>query len=94
MERGAKIFGVFHAKNHDFTQKIIFFPILGGCAPGAPPLDPPLKPFQPTNKRQAYKIFFVLNSIDIVFIFWGKGLSNTNERLSDGGWMLLDIIGH
>jgi hypothetical protein len=38
-------------KNHDFTpknlifsnrKKIIFVPILGGCAPGAPPLDPPL----------------------------------------------------
>ena len=64
-EGGAKIFGVFHVKNHDFTQKnhifsncggrrenlwgisceksrfyakkIIFFPILGGRAPGAPP---------------------------------------------------------
>ena len=28
---GAKIFGVFRVKNHDFTpKKIIFFPILGG----------------------------------------------------------------
>jgi hypothetical protein len=70
-EGGAKNFGVFRVKNHDFTtkksyffqlrrearkylgyfvwkitilrQKIIFFPILGGRAPGAPPpLDPPL----------------------------------------------------
>jgi hypothetical protein len=32
------------------------------------------------------------NIIAIVFIFWDKGLSNTNERLSDGGRMLLDII--
>jgi hypothetical protein len=32
-EGGAKIFGVFRVKNHDFT------PILGGCAP----LDPPLR---------------------------------------------------
>jgi hypothetical protein len=44
-EGGAKIFGVFRVKNHDFTpKKTIFFPILGGaragCAP--PPLDPPL----------------------------------------------------
>ena len=38
-EGGAKIFGVFRVKNHDFTQKIIFFPILGGARP---PLDPPL----------------------------------------------------
>jgi len=37
-EGGAKIFGVFRVKNHDFTQKIIFFPILGGRArPGVPP---------------------------------------------------------
>ena len=45
-EGGAKIFGVFRVKNHDFTpNKIIFSPILGGGG-GArrvrPPLDPPL----------------------------------------------------
>jgi hypothetical protein len=44
--RGAReIFGVFHVKNHDFTpKKIIFFPILGGRTPDAPPtpLNPPL----------------------------------------------------
>jgi hypothetical protein len=35
-EGGAKKFGVFCVKNHDFTQKkIIFFQILGGR--GAPP---------------------------------------------------------
>jgi hypothetical protein len=28
------MFGVFRVKNH---QKILFFPILGGRAPGAPP---------------------------------------------------------
>jgi hypothetical protein len=70
-EGGAKIFGVFRVKNHDFTPKNLifsncggrrenfwgisceksrfyakksyFFPFLGGRAPGAPPLDPPLK---------------------------------------------------
>ena len=32
-EGGAKIFGVFRVKNHDFTQKkSYFFPILGGGA--------------------------------------------------------------
>ena len=41
-EGGAKIVGVFRVKNHDFTPKIIFFLILGGRAPGAPALDPPL----------------------------------------------------
>ena len=36
-----EIFGVFHVKNHDFTpKKIIFFPILGGRPPGAPPPPP------------------------------------------------------
>ena len=29
-------------KNHDFTPKNHFFPILGGRSPGAPSLDPPL----------------------------------------------------
>ena len=38
-----EIFGVFHVKNHDFTPKNIFCPILGGGgrAPGAPPPPPP-----------------------------------------------------
>ena len=36
-EGGAKIFGVFRVKNHDFTtKKIIFFPILGGGRPPPP----------------------------------------------------------
>ena len=30
-EGGAKIFGVFHVKNHDFTSKNHIFPILGGA---------------------------------------------------------------
>ena len=33
-EGGAKFFGVFRVKNHDFTQKIMFFPILGGARAG------------------------------------------------------------
>ena len=37
-EGGAKMFGVFRVKNHDFTPKIIFFPILGGRGAGCPPL--------------------------------------------------------
>ena len=43
-EGGAKIFGVFRVKNHDFTPKILIFPILGGARAGCdpPPLDPPL----------------------------------------------------
>jgi hypothetical protein len=31
-EGGVKIFGVFRVKNHDFTPKIIFFPIAEGGA--------------------------------------------------------------
>ena len=45
-EGGVKIVGVFRVKNHDFTPKIIFFPILGGaggagCTPpgSAPDLE-------------------------------------------------------
>ena len=41
-EGGAKFFGVFRVKNYDFTKKkILFFPILGGRAPGAPPGSAP-----------------------------------------------------
>ena len=37
-EGGAKIFGVFRVKNHDFTPKNhIFSNFRGGRAPGAPP---------------------------------------------------------
>jgi hypothetical protein len=43
-EAGAKIFGVFRVKNHDFTPKNHIFSNFrgGGRAPGVPPLDPPL----------------------------------------------------
>jgi hypothetical protein len=42
-EGGAKSFGVFCVKNHDFTSKNYFFQILGGGrASGAPLLNPPL----------------------------------------------------
>ena len=30
-EGGAKIFGVFRVKNHDFTPKNLIFPVLGGA---------------------------------------------------------------
>ena len=33
-EGSANFFGVFRVKNHDFTQKIMFFPILGGARAG------------------------------------------------------------
>jgi hypothetical protein len=33
-EGGAKIFGVFRMKNHDFKQNILFFSILGGGGEG------------------------------------------------------------
>jgi hypothetical protein len=36
-EGGAKNFGVFRVKITILRQKISFFPILGGRAPGAPP---------------------------------------------------------
>ena len=40
-EGGAKIFGVFRVKITILRQKIIFFPILGGRALGAPPGSTP-----------------------------------------------------
>ena len=40
-EGGAKIFGVFRVKNHDFTQKNHIFSNFRGGRP--PPLDPPLQ---------------------------------------------------
>jgi hypothetical protein len=43
-EGGAKIIGVFRVKNHDFTPKNhILSNFRGGCAPSAPPLNPPLQ---------------------------------------------------
>ena len=39
-EGGAKIFGVFRVKNHDFTPKNYIFSILWGA--GCAPLDPSL----------------------------------------------------
>ena len=40
-EGGAKNFGVFRMKNHDFTPKnLIFSNFKGGRAPGAPPPPP------------------------------------------------------
>ena len=41
---GAKIFGIFRVKNHDFTPKNHIFPILGGARAGwAPPGSAPVK---------------------------------------------------
>ena len=45
-EGGAKSFGVFRVKNHDFTPKNHNFSNFRGGAPGARPLDPPLHLWQ------------------------------------------------
>ena len=42
MEGGAKLFGVFRVKNHDFTPKNHIFTNSRGGARRPPPLDPPL----------------------------------------------------
>ena len=50
---GAKIFGVFRVKNHDFTpENHIFSNFRGGRVPGAP-LDPPLD-----NRSEVQEIAF------------------------------------
>ena len=56
-EGGAKIFGVFRAKNHDFTpKKIIFLPILGGARAGcAPPESAPEIVTRLGNKTNAMR---------------------------------------
>ena len=41
-ERGAKIFGVFRVKNHDFTPKNHIFSNFRGARAQCAPLDPPL----------------------------------------------------
>jgi hypothetical protein len=41
-EGGAKNFGVFRVKNHDFTSKNHIFSNFRGGARNPPPLDPPL----------------------------------------------------
>jgi hypothetical protein len=54
-EGGAKIFGVFRMKNHDFTPKNHIFSNFrgGGARRVRPPLDPPL----------SYAFYKVLNPI-------------------------------
>ena len=42
--RGEHFWDISCGKSRFYVKKIIFFPILGGRAPGAPPLDPPLIP--------------------------------------------------
>jgi hypothetical protein len=41
-EGGAKFFGVFRVKNHDFTPKNLIFSNFRGARAGCAPLDPPL----------------------------------------------------
>ena len=41
-EGGAKFFGVFRVKNHDFTPKSHIFSNFRGDGGGGAPLDPPL----------------------------------------------------
>ena len=88
-EGGAKVFGVFRVKNHDFTPKshiffqlrrqarkflgyfvwkitilrkqIIFFPILGGCAP----VFVDIWPFQKITVKYIYCIYWILKHAKI-----------------------------
>jgi hypothetical protein len=54
-EGGAKNFGVFRVKNHDFTPKIfIFSNFRGGARRVRPPLDPPLLRYRNATKFSAY----------------------------------------
>ena len=54
-EGGAKIFGVFRVKNHDFTPKNHIFSNFRGARRVRPPLDLPLSTlFQLYRGRQFY----------------------------------------
>jgi hypothetical protein len=55
-EGGAKIFGIFRVKNHDFTPKNhIFSNFRGGARRVRPPLDPPPVLYAiSTHKRSSY----------------------------------------
>ena len=59
-EEGAKILGVFRVKNHDFTPKIIFFPILGGGGGGGAPWIRPWLDFLDAIIVSVLSILFVV----------------------------------
>jgi hypothetical protein len=81
---GAKIFGVFRVKNHDFTQiNYIFSNFRGGARRVRPPLDPPLVwaqqllsthhvllkcMYQPVMYMCGFDIWFLNYSVD-VYVF-------------------------
>jgi hypothetical protein len=53
-ERGAKMFGVFRVKNHDFTPKNLIFSN-SPPPPPPPPLDPPLN-LHDSNKLNLFMV--------------------------------------
>ena len=55
-EGGAKIFGVFRVRNHDFTPKNHIFSNFRGAHAGAPP--PPVDPPLPSLARAVVLISF------------------------------------
>jgi hypothetical protein len=70
-EGGAKYFGVFRVKNHDFTPKIIFFPILGG--------RPPPPGFAPVNQCSNTHI-----SYNCMILSTNKRMNYTSVLFSHG----------
>jgi hypothetical protein len=72
-EGGAKILGVFHVKNHDFTPKNHIFSNYRGRALDAPsPLDPPLLT---VTLHQV-----LLKSVCVVVVGGGVIKTTLNER--------------
>jgi hypothetical protein len=66
------LLGYFMWKITILRQQILFFPILGGGAPGAPPLDPPL--YRNTN-NSIYNLKFSRHFWDDVWRPQGGNLS-------------------
>ena len=60
--RRENFWGISSEKSRFYAQKIIFFPILGGRAPGAPPPPPPPPLDPPLHSELSLKLpraFFV-----------------------------------
>ena len=63
-EGGAKNFGVFRVKNHDFTPKnLIFSNFRGGHAPGAPPPESTPVLYKHTTLLSCYSSFDIINNM-------------------------------
>jgi hypothetical protein len=70
-EGGAKMFGVFRVKNHDFTQKNHIFSNFRWCARRVPtPLDPPLHTKIKVMNSFLIRVAWVSRNTSLFFQVW------------------------